>query len=275
MTLVLVQNLPKNVSAAANSKDKDTHTLTSSTTSSEVQSSTTLEPSDSKSAHPAKGAPHAKAAQGGGKKKKASSDEDENSEDEEYSEAEESDDDFESEEDEDSKDQKGKKGKGKSDKYSKKGKGKSQKDSKMAAVVDATATTIPQAANSMTSRPISAISTAAPEVAARPGTSTAGVGGSKAGAKRVAPSAHLPPPSAAHSGCVSSGGPTLASRPPRVGLVRCGQVTSLHGAAGGGSALGSAGGGSGLKITGGQQGVRRPGLQKNVKVHQQLHQRYD
>jgi hypothetical protein len=30
-----------------------------------------------------------------------------------------------------------------------------------------------------------------------------------------------------------------------------------------------------LKITGGQQGVRRPGLQKNVKVHQQLHQRYD
>ena len=241
----------------------------------EVQSSTTLEPSDSKNAQPAKGAPHAKAAQGGGKKKKASSDDDENSEDEEYSEAEESDDDFESEEDEDSKDQKGKKGKGKSDKYSKKGKGKSQKDSKMAAVVAATATTIPQAANSMTSRPISAISTAAPEVAARPGTNTAGVGGSKAGAKRVAPSAHLPPPSAAHSGCVSSGGPTLASRPPRVGLVRCGQVTSLHGAAGGGSALGSAGGGSGLKITGGQQGVRRPGLQKNVKVHQQLHQRYD
>jgi hypothetical protein len=106
----------------------------------EVQSSTTLERSDSKNAHPAKGAPHAKAAQGGGKKKKASSDDDENSEDEEYSEAEESDDDFEAEEDEDFKVKKGKKGKGISDKDSKKGKGKSQKDSKMAAVVAATAT---------------------------------------------------------------------------------------------------------------------------------------
>ena len=105
----------------------------------EGQSSTTLERSGSKNAHPAKCAPHVKAVLGGGKKKKASSDDDENSEDEEYSEAEESDDDFEAEEDEDFKGKKGKKGKGKSDKDSKKGKGKSQKDSKMAAAV-ATAT---------------------------------------------------------------------------------------------------------------------------------------
>ncbi len=106
----------------------------------EAQSSTTLERSDSRNAHPAKCAPHAKAEQGGGKKKKASSDDDDNSEDEEYSEAEESDDDFEAEEDEDFKSKKGKKGKGKGDKDSKKGKGKSQKDSKMASAVAATAT---------------------------------------------------------------------------------------------------------------------------------------
>ena len=170
-----MQNLPKNVAAAANSKDKDTNTLPSSTTSSEVQSSTTLERSDPKNAHPAKCAPHVQAAQGGGKKKKASSDDDENSEDKEYSEAEESDDDFEYEEDEDCK---GKKGKGESDEDSKKGKGKSKKDSKMTSSV-ATVTTSSQPANSMPSSPISDISKAAPEVAARSGTSIAGVGGSK------------------------------------------------------------------------------------------------
>ena len=148
MTLVLVQNLPKNVSAAANSKDKDTNTLPSSTTSSEVQSSTTLERSDPKNAHPAKCAPHVQAAQGGGKKKKASSDDDENSEDKEYSEAEESDDDFESEEDEDFKGKRGKKGKGKIDKDAKKGKGKSQKDSQMAAAV-ATATGVGGTSNAL------------------------------------------------------------------------------------------------------------------------------
>ena len=114
----------------------------------EVESSTTLERSDPKNAHPAKCAPHVQAAQGGGKKKKASSDDDENSEDEEYSEAEESDDDFDAEEDEDSKDQKGKRGKGKGDKDSKKGKGKSQKDSKMAGAV-ATATGVGGTSNAL------------------------------------------------------------------------------------------------------------------------------
>ena len=106
-----VQNLPKNVAAAGNRKDKDTHTLTSSTTSSEVQSSTTLERSDLKNAYPVKCVSHVRAAQGGGKKKRVSSDDDENSEDEEYSEEEESDDDFESEEDKDFKDKKGNGGK--------------------------------------------------------------------------------------------------------------------------------------------------------------------
>ncbi len=79
-----------------------------------MQSSTTNERSDEKNAHPAKCAPHVKAAQGdpsGEKKRKSSSYDDENSEDEEYSETEESDDDFEYEEDEDYKGQKGQGGK--------------------------------------------------------------------------------------------------------------------------------------------------------------------
>ena len=103
---------------------------------------------------------------------------------------------------------------------------------------------------------------------------------------RVAPSAQPPPQSAASGvggaggGC--GGGPTLASKPPRVGLGKhMRSSTPLHRPAANGSAAPEAGGvrpagqGGGVKIVGGQTGVRRPGLQKNVVVRQQLHMRVD
>ena len=80
---------------------------------------------------------------------------------------------------------------------------------------------------------------------------------------------------------VSFGGPTLASLPPRVGLVkRATSFAPLHRPAASSGTATSGGDvhtggvrGAGVKIVGNNQGVRRPGLQKNVVVLQRLHHR--